>query len=70
MVALAYTDTAYTDIPAPSTRPVRQTVTKLDRQPVGAGSDPVVDMAARVLSVPLRHLYAVLWRSGLLWVGR
>jgi hypothetical protein len=39
---------------------------------VTAGSpphgDPVVDAAARLLSIPLRELYAVLWRVGLIEV--
>jgi hypothetical protein len=30
--------------------------------------DPVVDAAARLLSIPLRELYAMLWRVGLLEV--
>ena len=38
-------------------------------QPVGTGGDPLVDGAARLLSVPLRHLYAALWRAGVLEVG-
>jgi hypothetical protein len=33
--------------------------------PVGGG-DPMVDAAARVLSIPLRHMYAVLWRVGVI----
>ncbi|SPM37056.1 Mycobacterium rhizamassiliense ORFan [Mycobacterium rhizamassiliense] len=31
----------------------------------GAG-DPLVDGAARLLSVPVRHVYAALWRVGLI----
>jgi hypothetical protein len=34
--------------------------------PFGLGGDPLVDGAARLLSVPLRHMYAALWRVGLL----
>jgi len=30
--------------------------------------DPLVDGAARLLSIPLRHMYAALWRVGLLEV--
>jgi hypothetical protein len=33
-----------------------------------AGGDPLVDTAARLLSIPLRQLYAALWRLGLLEV--
>jgi hypothetical protein len=31
-------------------------------------SDPLVDGVARLLSIPLRHAYAALWRVGLLEV--
>lgn len=40
------------------------------KQPIAAGSDPLVDAVARVLTVPLRQAYAALWRIGLLEVGR
>jgi hypothetical protein len=33
------------------------------------GADPLVDGAARLLCVPLRQLYAALWRVGVLEVG-
>ena len=36
-------------------------------QPFGVG-DPLVNGAARLLTVPLRHLYAALWRAGVLEV--
>ena len=36
--------------------------------PIGAGGDPMVDAATRLLSIPLRQLYAVLWRVGLIEV--
>lgn len=32
------------------------------------GGDPLVDGAARLLSIPLRHVYAALWRIGVLEV--
>jgi hypothetical protein len=32
------------------------------------GGDPLVDAAARLLSIPLRHVYAALWRVGVLEV--
>ncbi len=44
--------------PAPNRTPKRR-----HRQPIGGG-DPMVDAAARLLSIPLRHMYAVLWRVG------
>ena len=33
------------------------------------GADPLVEGAARLLCVPLRQLYAALWRAGVLEVG-
>ncbi|MGH3563133.1 MAG: Rv1535 family protein [Mycobacterium sp.] len=35
----------------------------------GFGGDPLVGGAARLLCIPLRQLYAALWRVGLLEVG-
>ncbi|WP_255376488.1 MULTISPECIES: Rv1535 domain-containing protein [unclassified Mycobacterium] len=32
----------------------------------GAPSDPLTDAVSRVLVLPLRELYAVLWRCGVL----
>lgn len=37
------------------------------REPVGGG-DPLVDAATRILSIPLRQMYAVLWRVGVIEV--
>jgi hypothetical protein len=37
-----------------------------DTRPFGVGGDPLVDGAARLLSIPLRHVYAAMWRVGLL----
>lgn len=34
-----------------------------------SGGDPLVDGAARLLCVPLRQLYAALWRAGVIEVG-
>jgi hypothetical protein len=51
-----------TAVPAPkrtSKRPEYETV----------GGDPLVVGAARLLCVPLRQLYAALWRAGVLEVG-
>jgi hypothetical protein len=33
------------------------------------GGDPLVEGAARLLCVPLRQLYAALWRAGVIEVG-
>jgi hypothetical protein len=38
------------------------------RRPAVGGGDPMVDAAARLLGFPLRHLYAVLWRVGVIEV--
>jgi len=44
--------------PAPKRRP----------QPAFGGGDPLVDAATRLLSIPLRQVYAVLWRVGVIEV--
>ena len=41
---------------------------RLHRPSMGAGGDPLVDAAARLLSIPLCQVYAVLWRIGLIEV--
>jgi hypothetical protein len=46
---------------APATRRVR-------RAPIDTGGDPMVDATTRLLSIPLRHMYAALWRMGLIEV--
>jgi hypothetical protein len=48
--------------PAPKQAPKRRR-----RGPMGGG-DPMVDAAARLLSIPLRQMYAVLWRVGVIEV--
>ena len=35
-------------------------------RPIGFGGDPLSDAATRLLSIPLRHMYAALWRVGLI----
>lgn len=54
-------------IPAPAQAPVAK-ARRSDSAPFGAGGDPLVYGAARLLSVPLRHVYAALWRVGVLEV--
>lgn len=58
---------AYTDIPAPAPRAI--STAKLDRRAAAPASDPVVDMASRLLSGPLNQMYALLWRVGVLTVN-
>jgi hypothetical protein len=48
---------------APETRPAAR------RRPERAGGDPLVDGTARLLSIPLRQVYAVLFRMGLIEVA-
>jgi hypothetical protein len=47
--------------PLPAAKRVR-------RAPINTGGDPMVDAATRLLSIPLRHMYAALWRAGLIEV--
>lgn len=61
MTAVLYDEVLYIEkAPAPA-RPRR-------RPPIVGGGDPLVDAAARVLSIPLRQLYAALWRVGVIEV--
>ena len=53
--------------PAPMALPTPKTSKRSDLQ-LMAG-DPLVEGAARLLSVPLRQLYAALWRAGVIEVG-
>ena len=49
--------------------PEPQRATKrVRRAPIDAGGDPMVDATTRLLSIPLRHMYAALWRMGLIEV--
>jgi hypothetical protein len=41
---------------------------RVRRSPLDTSGDPMVDATARLLSIPLRHVYAVLWRMGLIQV--
>ncbi|GAB7146168.1 Rv1535 family protein [Mycobacterium riyadhense] len=49
-------------------RPAKQASSRRRQIPDDPPSDPVVDATARVLAIPLRHMYAVLWRVGALEV--
>ncbi len=40
---------------------------RVDKQPF-AGGDPLLDGAVRLFSIALRHVYAALWRVGVLEV--
>jgi len=52
-------------VPAPK-RTSRRPQDQLDQL---IGGDPLVVGAARLLCIPLRQLYAALWRAGVLEVG-
>jgi hypothetical protein len=54
-----------TAVPAPK-RTSKRPLDQLDQL---IGGDPLVVGAARLLCVPLRQLYAALWRAGVLEVG-
>ncbi len=53
--------------PAPTALPTPKTSKR--SEPARTGGDPLVEGAARLLSVPLRQLYAALWRAGVIEVG-
>ncbi|HVQ85206.1 MAG TPA: Rv1535 family protein [Mycobacterium sp.] len=57
MSAVPYDD----DVTAPPPKPLR-------RPPIGVGGDPLADAATHLLSIPVRQVYAVLWRLGLIEV--
>ncbi len=46
----------------------QRATTRVRRAPIDTGGDPLVDAATRLLSIPLRHAYAALWRVGLIEV--
>jgi hypothetical protein len=54
--------------PAPTAMPAPKQSSRRREQQVLAG-DPLVAGAARLLCIPLRQLYAALWRAGVLEVG-
>jgi hypothetical protein len=54
--------------PAPTAMPTPKRSSKRPEQQLIA-SDPLVAGAARLLCIPLRQLYAALWRAGVLEVG-
>ena len=56
-------DTTPTQAPAP-----RKVTRQRDLPIFGIGGDPLVHGAARLLAIPVRHVYAALWRVGVLEV--
>jgi hypothetical protein len=69
MTAVLYDDVVTTPArqltPAPASK---QASKRLHRPPTTGSGDPLVDATARLLSIPLRQVYAVLWRVGLIEV--
>jgi hypothetical protein len=59
-------DVTPTQAPAP-TKATRQRDLPIFDQLFGGG-DPLVHGAARLLAIPVRHVYAALWRVGVLEV--
>jgi len=55
--------------PTPTPAPKRTSTRPQDQLEQLIGGDPLVVGAARLLCVPLRQLYAALWRAGVLEVG-
>ncbi len=69
MTAALYDDVVTTPPAAQLTlAPTPRQASKRLHQPPIAGGDPMMDATARLLSIPLRHLYAMLWRVGLIEV--
>lgn len=60
------TAVAYDDVGAGP--PVSKRASRRLAQPPIGGGDPMVDAATRLLCIPLRQVYAVLWRLGLIEV--
>jgi len=56
-------DTDTIRAPAP-----KKVTRRVDNPPFGLGGDPLVDGAARLLTIGVRHVYAALWRVGVLEV--
>lgn len=54
--------------PTPTAVPAPKRTSRRPEQQL-FGGDPLVGGAARLLCVPLRQLYAALWRAGVLEVG-
>ena len=55
-------------VPMPMAVPAPKRTSKRPEQQL-VGGDPLVVGAARLLCIPLRQLYAALWRAGVLEVG-
>ncbi|MGV0038499.1 Rv1535 family protein [Mycobacterium colombiense] len=63
MTAVRYDDV----VPAPLAPAPRRTPPARPQAPAGSGN-PLMDMTAQLLSIPLHQLYAALWRMGVIEV--
>ncbi|WP_406816977.1 Rv1535 family protein [Mycobacterium sp. M23085] len=63
MTAVRYDDV----VPAPMAPAPVQTPKPRPQAPAGSGN-PLMDMTAQLLSVPLHQVYAALWRMGVIEV--
>jgi hypothetical protein len=60
-------DTERAEAPVAATAP-NKVIRRVGNEIVSAGSDPLLNGTARLLSIPVRHVYAALWRVGVLEV--
>ena len=69
MTAVLYDDVVSTPpAPTPTLEPAPKQASKRRHQPPIGGGDPLVDATTRLLCIPLRQVYAVLWRVGFIEV--
>jgi hypothetical protein len=67
MTAVLYDDVVTTPARQLTLAPASKQASKR-LHPITGSGDPLVDATARLLSIPLRQVYAVLWRVGLIEV--
>ena len=67
MTAALLLDDVTTTLVAPAPR-LTLAPTPQRRPQMPVSGDPMVDTAARLLSIPFRHVYAALWRAGVIEV--
>jgi hypothetical protein len=67
-VAPARTLTVVRDATPTRVAAPKKVTSRVDAPIFGPGGDLLVHGAARLLSIPLRHVYAALWRVGVLEV--
>jgi hypothetical protein len=71
MTAVRYDDVATVPLePAPkqtSNRAAKRASKRHPQPPIAAG-DPLTEAATHLLSIPVRQLYAALWRAGVIEV--